>query len=133
MKKIFVFILSFFFIFICLLDISLAWCKYSPWNDIVKSIWDCVNETDVMKVSNAKVESWVNPFMNKITKNIAIVLSLSAVFAIVYGAFMMVTSVWEDEKIKKWKDIVKWWIIGFLWVVLASGIIRLVVTLIYSI
>jgi hypothetical protein len=45
----------------------------------------------------------------------------------------MTLSAWEDEKIKKAKDVIKWWIIGFIWVISASWIILFVVNLMYSI
>jgi hypothetical protein len=39
---------------------------------------------------------------------------------------------WEDEKSKKAKDIIKWSIIWFIWVLTASVIVNLLVNFIYS-
>jgi hypothetical protein len=43
----------------------------------------------------------------------------------------MTLSGWEDEKIKKSKDIIKWWIIGFLWVILAWAIVTAIIKIMY--
>ena len=67
------------------------------------------------------------------TTSIATALSLFAIWAIVYGWFMMTISVWEEEKIKKGKDIVKWAIIWFIAAISAWAIVRLVVELIFGI
>jgi hypothetical protein len=39
----------------------------------------------------------------------------------------------NDDKIKKAKDIVKWWIVWFLWVISAGLLIALVVNIMFSI
>jgi hypothetical protein len=44
---------------------------------------------------------------------------------------MMTLSAWEDEKITKAKDIVKWSLVGLLGVILATTIVTLVINLIY--
>jgi hypothetical protein len=64
---------------------------------------------------------------------LALFLWVLAVGTIVYGAFLLTLSAWEDEKVKKAKDIIKWGIIWFLGVISASGIIFLIVNIMYSI
>lgn len=66
-----------------------------------------------------KISSWID--------GLTWILWLFAVFAIVYGSFLLVIWIWEEEKIKKWKDVIKWWIIWFLWIVSAWALIRVVV------
>jgi len=90
--------------------------------DLVQSWGDLSVEGTDFKT---KVYSWI--------KTIWGVLGLLAIGSIAYGWFMLVVSSWDDEKLKKWKDIVKWWILGFLWVVWASSLIAIVVKFIYAI
>ena len=71
-----------------------------------------------------KVLDWVT--------KIAWFLWLMAVLAIVFWSFMMVISTWEEEKIKKAKDMIKWAILWFLWIVLAASLIEIVVNFMYS-
>ena len=130
MKKILIY-LTFFFLFITWSYVFAWGCEYS-W-DIKWALDWCLSDTTLVNPNwDAKLESWVVIIINKITKTVATVLSLFAVWWIVYGSFVMVTAAWEDEKIKKAKDIIKWSIFWFLWVVLASSIIALVVNFIYS-
>ncbi len=67
------------------------------------------------------------------TNSIATALSLFAIGAIVYGGLMMTISWGEDEKITKWKDIVKWALIGFLAAISAWAVVRLVVEVIFAV
>jgi hypothetical protein len=66
------------------------------------------------------------------TNTIARFLAVLAVFWIVFGWFRFTISAWEDEKITKAKNIIKWSIIGFVWVLTATLIINLVVNIMYS-
>lgn len=95
---------------------------------------DCIGDTSVVAVNgDGNIDrTWVfKEKINNWTNNIALFLALLSVGSIVYGWLMMTLSVWEDEKIKKAKDIVKWSLIWFLWVVLATTIVTLVINLIY--
>jgi len=60
-------------------------------------------------------------------------LWLLAVGAIVYGGLMMTLSWGEDEKVKKWKDIVKWAMLWFLAVIAAGWVVRLIVEVMFSV
>ncbi len=112
-----------------------AWCNYNWW-DVMSALEGCVWDwkTDL-------VETWADldvagGFKTKIaewTKKIATYLALWAIFAIALGSLKMVLSRWEEEGIKKAKDIIKWWILGLLWVVSAGFLISVVVKLVYSI
>lgn len=103
-------------------------------------VWDigtalewCISGTDVVQAGDFSVEGWFKSKINSWTRTLASVLWLLAVWAIVYGALLMTLSWGEDEKIKKWKDIVKWSIFGFLGVVMAGGLISVVVNFIFAI
>ncbi len=134
MKKILIFLLL-WVVFIFTINFALAaWsCNYTQW-DIKWSLNWCLSSTHLVNPWNDVSLDW--GFLTKVNwiiKTIASILSLWAILWIVYGSFLLVVNWWEDEKIKKWKDVIKWSIIGFLWVVLASSIIFLVVTLFYDI
>jgi len=93
----------------------------------------CLNQTDLVKPWNADIWAW--EFKIKILDWITKIwwfLWLMAIWAIVWGAFMMVISTWEEEKIKKAKDMIKWAIIWFLWIVLASSLVALIVNFMYN-
>ena len=135
MKKI---ILSIFFI------ITLLWtwvsyaekCKYDPVNWLDFNLDNCLDDSDNLvqsaNESDLWIEWWFKESILKWVKNLSVFLSVMAVWSIVYWAFMLTISTWEEEKIKSWKDIVKWWILWFLAVVSAGWIIALVINLVYS-
>ncbi len=101
--------------------------------DIKSSLDNCLSTSTLVNWGNAKVSEWFWVQIKKWVNNISIFLWVLAVGSIVFGAFMLTISTWEDEKIKKAKDIVKWWIIWFLWIIFASAIINLIVKIMYSI
>ena len=131
MKKIILFLLLSIFS----LSFVYAWtCSYNFWWSIQSSLNNCLSDTTLIQPEWNLKTTWEH-FSGKIywiTKVIASFLSLLAVLWIVYWSFLLVTSAWEDEKIKKWKDIIKCAIIGFLWVVLASSFIVLITKFIFD-
>ena len=131
MKKIILFLLLSIFS----LSFVYAWtCSYNLWWDIQSSLNNCLSDTTLINPWSDLKTTWEN-FSGKIywiTKTIATILALWAVLWIAYWSFLMVTAAWEDEKIKKWKDVIKWSIIGFLWVVLASSLIVLITRFIFD-
>ena len=109
-----------------------AACNYLPWSDVTALVEWCMNDTSVVAVDWDGDISWgFKDKINNWTNNIALFLGLLSVGSIVYWGLMMTLSVWEDEKIKKAKDIVKWSLVWFLWVVLATTIVTLVINIIY--
>lgn len=132
MKK----LLTILILTICfLLPIWVYWAC-GIWVDEVKNIWDsldeCLSWSPLVDWSNAKIDEWLQTRINSWVKNIWSVLWVLAVWAIVYWSLQMTLSWWEDEKVKKSKDIVKWWILWFLWVIFASSIIVLIINIMYS-
>ena len=136
MKKILFGIIS----IILLTQLMISWtvkaaCDYTPGGDLTWMIEGCMNDTSVVAVKwdgNIDGDGAFKDKINGWTNNIALFLALLSVGSIIYGGLMMTLSAWEDEKIKKAKDIVKWSLIGFLGVVLATTIVTLVINVIYG-
>lgn len=129
-------------VFICTLQFSYSattpWCSYSQWWNISDSIDNCLKwwSKQATLVStektNLKISDWLKDQINDWTMNVATFLSIFAVWAIVFWAFKMVVSWWEEENINKGKDIVKWSMLWFALVVSASAFVRLIVEVMYS-
>ena len=83
-------------------------------------------------IEDMSIENWFKSKIIDWAKKIAWFLGLIAVWALVYAAFMMAISGWEEEKIKKAKDIVKWTTLWFLWIVTASSLITIIINFMYS-
>lgn len=111
--------------FLCFTHLSFAECTYEGW------LKNCIEWTKLVQTDDASVENGFKIKINNWTNNIALFLGILAVWSVVYGGLMMTLSAWEDEKIKKAKDIVKWWLFGFLGVVMATTIVTLVINLMY--
>lgn len=101
--------------------------------DIGNSLDACLSGSKLVNWENAEIWDWFGIQIKQWTNNISLFLWILAVGSIILGAFMLTVSTWEDEKIKKAKDIVKWWIIWFLWIIFASAIINLIIKIMYSI
>lgn len=133
MKKIFLLLI---FIIAFILPVWL-FAECNIWSDFNWSVWSaldtCLSDSNLVDWSNWTIEVWLKNLINNWVKNIWSVLWLLAVWFIVYWSLLLTLSAWEDEKIKKAKDVIKWSIIGFLWVIFASSIVLLVVNVMYSI
>ncbi len=134
MKKILLFVVVFLLFILNFSVYSAKECEYVEWAWI-KNNWDnCLKDTDTLvKVSDATIEWWFKDTIIKWNTNLSILLSILAVWSIVFWAITMVTSTWEEEKIKKWKDIVKWWMLWFIAIISAWWLIGIVVNFVYSI
>jgi len=87
-----------------------------------------------LSVSGAyTIEAWFKEWVKRIALNISILTFIFAVIIFAYAWFLMMTSQWADDKLKKAKNIFKTTIFGLLWLVTAGWIIMLVVNLIYSV
>lgn len=109
-----------------------AACSF--WWDVKWSLQSCFTSgTKVVTASDmsvtwglkTKILWWVN--------TIAGLLWLLAVGAIVYGGMLFVLSGWIDEKVTKWKKIIKWAILGLIGLVSASSLIALVVNIMFAV
>jgi hypothetical protein len=127
-------ILSIFILFMfSFQNIVTAKCKYDNSIDVKINLGDCELWKKLVEPWNVDIGGW--QFKNSIliwVKNIAWFLGLVSVSALVYAAFMMTISGWEEEKIKKAKDIIKWTILWFLWIVLAGSLITIIVKFMYD-
>lgn len=134
MKKILSILLFLFFLFSFDLVFWAKDCEYSSGSSISDNLDYCLNNSELVKWwDDAQIWSWFDWFVKKITNSVSLFLSILSVFGIVYGSAMLVFSAWEDEKINKAKTTVKWSIIWFLAIILASTIINILVKVIYSI
>ena len=73
-----------------------------------------------LKWWDMKVNWWAKEFVEEIILRISAFLFVIAVWVIAYWCIIIVASNWEEEEIKKWKDIIKWTLIWFLWLVSAA-------------
>ena len=114
-------------------------CKYdssakNSW-DTATNLMDCLENNEsklVVPSTDALVESWFKDKINSWVLSIAWFLGLVSVFALVYAGFVMATSIWDEEKIKKAKDLVKWVLLWFLAVVTSGTIITITINFMYS-
>jgi len=103
-------------------------CSYDGLDDLTSDDVDaCVTPSWVLATTNMEIRDGFKTKIQSWTTLIMEIIWLLAVGAIVYGWFFLVVSTWEEDKIKKWKDIIKWWIIWFLWVITAGVLIRVVI------
>lgn len=134
MKKFLILVIFFFGLF-SIINVYWADCKYIKWSDTAGNLASCLSDWKVLDPWSVEVlwnwEQWFKYQINEWISKLAVALSLLAIAWIAYGSFMFVISAWEEEKVKKWKDIVKWSIIGMIGVVLASWIIAIIVNLMY--
>jgi len=96
---------------------------FSEWTQVVSPSWD-------LEVSRG---GWFNNFILGWVESISGILALALVGVIAYGSFMFTISTWEDDKITKAKDIIKWGIIGFIGILTANALIELIINILYGI
>jgi len=141
MKKKLLLLCSFIILFFN--SFAFAWdkCDFNEWTEIADLVDTCMLEWWSTKLVNWEKLNFnlrvaVNGFYEQIDEwvmDIGVFLWILAVWAIVYGWLMMTFSGWEDEKIKKAKNIIKWWIIWFVLLISVRSIIMIIVKLVYSI
>ena len=112
---------------------DLEWSGKYDWN-VRHAIEECITGSSLVQ-PNVKldvVSGGLKEILNGWIQKIAGFLALWAIFAIAFGSLKLTLSMWEEEKIKKAKDIIKWWVIGFIAVISAWFFIAVLVNLIYS-
>lgn len=107
-------------------------CDYR-WGSLASELEGCLRGSDLVDSWNGAVESGLKNQINTWTSALAGFFWLLAVGAVVLGAFSIVVSAGDDEKLKKWKDIVKWGLIGFFALVIAGALVKLVIELVFSV
>jgi len=107
-------------------------CDFN-YGSIGSELSNCLNDSDLVNPGDGYIESGVKQKLLAWTTALWGLLGLLAVGAIVYGAFLMTVSGGDDERIKKWKDIVKWSLIWFFALIAAGSILRLVTEVIFAV
>ena len=138
MKKILLSILS--LVFIVVFSSSVYWWD-APCSDFEgdRSITDlvtgCIESNGQLTVggNDVTIGTGTNNIINTLIGNLWIMLSIWAVIMIVYAGLLMTMSGWNDEKIKKWKDLLKWTLIGYIALLTAGWIVSFVISLIFNI
>lgn len=135
MKKL---LLIFILLFSFILPITTFWwqCDVTlesiSGSTVSESLNKCLENSNLVNWSWAEIETWFKTKINEWTAKLATFFWILAVWVIVYWGILMTLTLWEEEKIKKAKEIVKWWIIWFLWIISASTVIVLIVNIMYS-
>lgn len=115
------------------LNQTYADCEYNELGSISQNLDNCLSDSPLVNPGDGLIEWGVKNKIIYWTTQMATLLSLIAIWAVVYGAGLMVVSVWDEEKIKKWKDVIKWALIWFLWLLLAWAFVRIIIELMFSV
>lgn len=125
-------------IFIFIFSVLLFWFfefSYWAWCNLWANIWDsiesCIWDSSVLQPWDLKVTGWFKSLIVDFINKVSTILAIVAVWSIAYGSMVIVSSFWNDEKIKKWRNIIKWALIWFLVLVSAAWIIKLIIYIIY--
>ncbi|MCH2188504.1 hypothetical protein MK079_01590 [Candidatus Gracilibacteria bacterium] len=114
-------------------------CVYTEGADVNVSLSKCLKNASVVEAKgdlSLEGKDGQNIFGSTLGKwiaNLSVFLYVFAIGAIVYGALQMTLSTGDDEKVKKAKDIVIWGMVGFVALISASALIRLVSSIIFGI
>lgn len=133
-KKFILLFLAFAWIFSFSWYIWNAQCEFKDWEE-----FSLVDNLAWCKPKYLAWEDWVEysiewGFKEKVWDIITLVMTLlwvSTVWALAFWGFLMVISWWEEGKLDKAKEVIKWWIFWFLWMISAWWIIAIVVNTIY--
>jgi hypothetical protein len=112
-------------------------CSWYNFDNKNANVWDaldkCLGDVKLIKWNDVKIDWWFSNQIKRWTENISVYLWVFAVASIIIWALMLTFSAGEEEKIKKAKDVIKWWIIWFLWIIVAATIVRFIIKVMYSI
>jgi len=111
-------------------------CKYTEWGDLWSMLNGCKPKTLVwwsndLTLDSSSQQSWLKTLILKWITNITVIILILAVASLVYAWLLFQLRNWEDEKVNKAKNLVKWVLIWTLLMVSASWIIALIITVIY--
>lgn len=102
--------------------------------DVLEALDKCATGTKALDTWTGKsltAEKWFKNLIGQITQNLMYIFWVIAIWAIAYGWLTLTLSAWNDDKIKKWKDLIKWASLGFLVIISAWWIITIIVKVIY--
>lgn len=132
MKKNIITLLSFFLIFSLFLFYTAEATTYNSWATVWDNLDTFLNNSSLVSWTDTSVSWWFKTKIITWVTTLGSILSLIAVWWIVYGSFQLVVSTGDDEKVKKGKDIIKWSILWFLALISAGSIIAIVVNIMYA-
>ncbi len=136
MKKIFTSCITLLFVTIFSFQVHAAPCdSFSGDGDITDLVTWCIESEGQLTVRGNDLEVWgdTNDIINDLISTLWILLSIWAIIMIVYSGLLMTLSWWNDEKVKKWKDLLKWTLIWYIALLTAWWIVSFVISLIYNI
>ena len=108
-------------------------CVYSESGSISGFLDDCKPDSLVWdKIPWYWVETWLKKIVTDKISDISVILWLLAVAMIVYAGMLMQFSAWDDSKVKKAKDLIKWTLIWVIFLISAWWIVYIVINLMYS-
>lgn len=106
-------------------------CIYSESWSISQFLQGC-RPDGVVSWWNMSLENGLRNTINRWITNFSLFLWFIAVWALVYAGLLLQFSGWEDEKISKAKNILKWAIIGFILLISASGIVYVIINVMFG-
>ncbi len=90
--------------------------------------WDSCNPDSTRPVLKAQLwwlsDKPITVYAQDIVKYLLSFVSLVAVFYIIYAGFQVMTGAWDEEKMKKAKNVILYVVIGIIIMWLAYGIVR---------
>ncbi len=108
-------------------------CVYSESDSISGFLDKCKPDSLVWDTTTWYwVESWLKKIVTDKISDISVILWLLAVAMIVYAGMLMQFSAWDDSKVKKAKDLIKWTLIWVIFLISAWWIVYIVINLMYS-
>ena len=136
------------------------WVVFATWKNNCWVIWNNINDIELQSMLNDCQPDWIIDGTAKkwvkntawlvstksnawyeivnarnkvisIAQKLVILASLLAIWWIVYAGIMLTTAYWDDGKIKKWKDAIKFSIIWFLIAIISQQLVNAIINLIY--
>lgn len=100
------------------------------------TVSDCLNQNTPSSLvwtntDSYEVNEWFKTKILDIIKTLSSILSIIAIWAIAFSWLKMTLSQWKDEDIKKSKDIIKWTVIWYLWLMSSWAIVAIVINFVY--
>lgn len=109
------------------------WCWYSEGATLSDNLKWCLQDSALVSWSeDLKIDSWFKDYIVRWTNNISLYLWIFSVLGIVLWSFNLVSSAWKEDKITKAKNVIKWSIVWFIWVITSALIINLIVKIMFS-
>lgn len=111
-----------------------SWCQYDDNASISEFLNDCKPKKVVgwNEQYNMEIERWFKDIINDWAKNLALILWVWAVGSLVYAWLLLQFNGWEDQNTEKAKNIIKWTLIGFGWMISISAFIYIIINVMFG-